>query len=152
MYKTLIVCICFLALCSFAFVSICDFDGRIEWVSEYYDLYHVDAPFGTFWVDIEGRFVFGCGRITSEFKEVYTAKYFKDEQLLTLNMDAEKTPVVPDGTFRFEIQRKCMWIKHWWESEPYLCGNSSYKNTIRYIIHVPALPSVNQTIQWEIIN
>ena len=139
-----------LALFICGIISLTNFDGRVEWVSEYYDLYHVNAPFGTFWVDIEGRFIFGCGRITSDLIETYTAKYFKDGQLLTLNLDAEKTPVAPDGTFRLEIQRKCMWIKHWYESESYLCENSFYKNTVRYIIHVPALPSVNQTLQWEI--
>lgn len=141
-----------LVIAIFCAISGCNIDGQIEWTSEYYDLYHVNAPFGTFWVDVEGRFVFGCGRITSEFMETYTAKYFKGGQLLTLNINAEKTPVVVDGTFRFEVQREYMRVRRWWESESSLISCERYRGvSIKYIIHIPALPSVNQTLQWEII-
>ena len=151
--KGIAVVCAIIALFCFGILSITDFDGRVEWVSEYYDLYHVNAPFGEFWVDIEGQFIFGCGRITSEFKEAYVAKYFKDGYLLTLNLDAEKTPVAPDGIFCLEIQRKSIWLRYWYESESHveLYQKPFDKDYIRYVIHVPALPSVNQTLQWEIV-
>ena len=47
------------------------------------ELYMCDAPFGTYWTDVEGYFVLFGGVIDSELRESYTVKYLVGDVLIS---------------------------------------------------------------------
>lgn len=49
-----------------------------------HDIWDAQAPFGHYWVDTEGNFVFGSGSIDSNLKESYTIKYLSGDELVTV--------------------------------------------------------------------
>ena len=75
--------------------------------SDYHDMYKATVPFGEFinTGELGGAMFFGFGSISGSFSgdEYYLVKYFDDEELKPLKLDAEDTPLIVDGTFQLEI-------------------------------------------------
>lgn len=103
-----------------------------------YDLYYVDAPFGTVWIDIEGRFFLLSGYITSDLKESYTVKYFNGNKLHSKMVEAEETAVIADGTFQYEVTTI---YEEYYQFGEYVEREIWNQN---YTIHIPQLPVLNQ--------
>jgi len=116
----------------------------------YYDCYRVTAPFGVFVVEgegeIAGSFIAFYGSSEFELREEYVIKYFDGNELKTKIFDAEKTPLIVDGTFKFEVVKI--------EDGHYKVGidepirfyqfSQGYPKYV-YKIHIPYLPNVPQT-------
>ena len=95
---------------------------------EMFDCYYVDAPFGRFWTDTEGRLFFGSGYITSDLTESYVIKYWDSQgQLQTLICSAEDTPIIVDGTLR---------VTKWFNGN----RNMGSRHFTHATIHIPYLP------------
>lgn len=112
-----------------------------------YDIQYVEAPFGVLWVEIRGSFVFGCGSIRSNLKETYIVKYWAGNELHTIHLDAIKHPIIVDGSFKLEVVDKM--------SRTPLFGGidiepQNYKG-VEWILHIPAIPPINQTVQWQTV-
>jgi len=84
-----------------------------------YPIYKATLPFGV--IQVQGNFVFGCGGTYGE--EYYYIKYMVGDELHSLSLRANETPLKVDGKFLIEINQ---------------LGNG-------YIVHIPKLPEMNRT-------
>lgn len=115
-------------------------------VSTYYEIYNARLPFGVFLSSGGGSFILGTGSFSVSTDEVYLIKYFDGEELKSLELEAEKTSIVVDGTFRLEeitldVEQNELWWHH------------KYVGTLirERRLHIPYLPDVNQTLteDWD---
>lgn len=133
--------------------------GDIIQQTKKYEIYRCTAPFGILWVETDGMgtflFISGSMTIDSELSESYIVKYM-DGDLKTLILKATETPVRIDGKF---------FLSETWEiSKDYNIhgqiihtydGRNQHKdywgNPLKHewIIHIPELPKVNQTVTYE---
>jgi hypothetical protein len=107
-----------------------------------YEAYTMTAPFGFFSVkgSVSGSAFGFSGSISSS--ESYDVKYFQDEVIKTIILDAEKTDVVVDGTLRLVryTLRQEGWFFIW-----KLAISPRYK----YVVHIPYLPEHDEiTEDW----
>lgn len=133
------VLVAFLILLAFS-VTNCEQGHQTK--TTYYDVYHAEAPFGVLWVKTRGSFVFGCGSISSQLKESYIIKYWIGNELHSVTLDAEKHPIIVDGTFKLEYHEV-------------ICFNNcrkAYRNTGWIGLHIPDLPPINETVTWTPID
>ena len=113
-----------------------------------YSIYHCTAPFGLIWVEesSSGSFLFIVGSYssTSALTETYNVKAFANNELFTKVFDATKVRVVPDGAFYLEKQHteQVTWDRNGKELFRYNRGR-------KWLIHIPELPRLNQTISME---
>ena len=74
--------------------------------SQCYDIQYAECPFGVYWTEGEGKFRFlfasGGGEFEFGMVENYVIKYWSGNELHTIILNAEETPVIVDGTFRLE--------------------------------------------------
>jgi len=120
-------------------------------VTKYHDIYQATLPFGIIQLsgDAQGTFFFGTGEFSSSItsEEFYFIKYFDGKELKSLSLEADKTPIIIDETFRLEetTHQKYFYIFFWKInfSQPYVWNRK---------VHIPYLPEVNQTLteKWEI--
>jgi len=136
----ILIALLFSAMATVGFVGV--LNAKTE--PEYFDCYRVTAPFGKLWVETRGGFVMimgtGVGSIRGSLDEAYIVKYYVGDEIHTVILDAEKTPVVVDGTFRLERIE---------DSSTLAERDKSSYHTYKYKIHIPILPLVNQTITYD---
>ena len=111
------------------FYPLCyDYDG--EWrLEETYDLWDVDAPFGHYWVDLDGC-VFS---FDSTLVESYTCKYLVDGELKTLILPSTNRYV---HVYLTENESMYLEVYHRWVKDPY---THHYEDTVSndYILKAP---------------
>lgn len=113
-----------------------------------YPIYHCTAPFGLIWVEesASGRvlFIVGSYSSTSALTETYNVKAFDNNELFTKVFDATDVSVVPDGHFFLEKQHteRVIYDRNGKEIFRYNEGKV-------WLIHIPELPRLNQTISME---
>lgn len=114
--------------------------------SMFYPIYHATAPFGVLWRDVEGRFIFGSGYITTELVETYIIKYMIGDALHTKTFDATVHALIVDGSFVLEEQI----VETTYPITLFEVVQS--QTTEGYVIHIPFLPPTNgSTVQFEIV-
>lgn len=141
-------------------VDVCTSTTTIEHESRRFDIYHCTAPFGIIWVEssADGCFLFIAGSYSMDMalSEDYIVKYFSGEKLKTKIFKSTTTSVIPDGKFYLEQQ---WWVKRTYNMFGKLTRiDDSRKNDFEdkvedywdvWIIHIPELPKLNQTISKE---
>ena len=115
-------------------------------VSTYYEIYNARLPFGVFLSSGGGSFILGTGGFSINTDEVYLIKYFDGEELKSLELDAEKTSIIVDETFRLEeITLNVDQNELWWHRK--------YVGTLvrERRLHIPYLPDIDQTLteDWD---
>lgn len=122
-----------------------------ESYSDFYDVYHAEAPFGVLWVETEGSFIFGCGSIDSQLRESYIVKYFDGNKLRSITLNAERFPIIIDGTFKLELKRVRRWniLGISWFDRRWHNDRTVYYVSVR--LHIPGIPPQNQTVQWIVV-
>jgi len=122
------------------------FFGRTTNEPVSYELYYASVPFGVFMSkgELDGVMFLGFGGIRGEFttSENYILKYFDGGQLKTAIVDSRMCPIVCDGTFRVEITERCN-----------MMGDEDHLRYYTYVVYVPSLPTLNQTMttEWQSI-
>jgi len=115
--------------------------------TDYYSCYRVIAPFGIFAIEGEGEigggFIVFHGSSEFELREEYVVKYFDGNELKTKILDAEKTSLIVDGTFRLEKNTMKKAKFKVGIDEPKILDSFGSKYT--YKVHIPYLPNVPQT-------
>jgi len=115
---------------------------------EYYEVYKATVPFGEFISsgELGGFMFFGFGGVSGSLSgdEYYLVKYFDGEELKTLKLDAEDTPLIVDGTLRLEVISEPTIIR-WF----FIFKTVSEDMFPDYRIHIPYLPEVNQTMRED---
>jgi len=127
-------------------VLLCQFISISSYESKNYDLYYVSAPFGILWRDTSGIFIFASGTIQTDLKETYIVKYLVENQLYTMQFDANKNALIVDGSFILEERTEFIQRSHW------LWGESMLKGKTTFYIHIPILPPTNgTTTKYEVM-
>ncbi len=113
-----------------------------------YPIYHCTAPFGLIWIEESASgtllFIVGSYSATSTLTETYNVKAFDNNELFTKVFDATNVRVVPDGSFYLEERHteQVTWDRNGKELFRYDRGKI-------WLIHIPELPTLNQTISME---
>lgn len=117
--------------------------------SETYPIYKATLPFGVISLsgELNGGFAFFAGSIHGEIssEEMYYIKYFDDDELKSLSLEAQKTPLVIDNEF---------YVEEVWEKRTYnkffLWEAVIFDRVDGYKIHIPRLPEVSDemTEDW----
>lgn len=110
-------------------------------VSTYHEIYSARLPFGVFMSSGGGSFILGTGGFSFGTDEVYLVKYFDGVELKSLELEASKTSLIVDGTFRLEeitldVEQNVLW----WRQK--FVGTMMRGRRL----HIPYLPEVNQTL------
>lgn len=140
-----------------------------------WNIYHITAPFGIIYVDIEGSGSILFSRITSNLEEVYIVKYIDGNLLKTLQFNTMETPLIVDGTFCLEhiitetakyevgtgengsdrfIGWEDDWLPDYEERANYTTptwGDAWYTRKEFWKIHSPELPILNSTMTKDYI-
>lgn len=114
----------------------------VEVESNYYEMYHVTAPFGVIWVEqtgsFRGSFLAFSGKLNSELVNSYVVKFMVGNELQTV---ITEKPLVIDGTFTLEEKTSTPIFQN-----KLFYNTASYGDSItEWIVHLPSLPSVNKT-------
>jgi len=111
-------------------------------IDTYHEMYTVTAPFGVIYVnqtgDMSGSLFYTKGSFESTLSETYIAKYMEGNQLRTITTN---TPIIVDGNFTLQEHITIIEYKNSIYHEI-----KSNKTTTEWIIHIPSLPSLNQTL------
>jgi hypothetical protein len=97
-----------------------------------YEIWDLNAPFGRYWVDTNGRFIFASGNLDSEIQESYTIKYLVGDELKTVIVSSTDTNVhlylVNDSSARELV------IEYWVTAD----NVSTFDEWVVYHISIPA--------------
>lgn len=110
-----------------------------------YEVYYAECPFGILWVETRGSFIFASGTLQSNLQESYIVKYYVGDELHTVNLKAEEYPIIIDGTFGMEYK-----VTY---TRSFLFGGEwKYWYRRAVALHIPAIPLMNKTVQWQTID
>jgi hypothetical protein len=96
------------------------------------NLWYTQAPFGVIYSDISGSFVWGSGALSTSPGEAYSIKYWSNDQLKSLVLDARETPIVVDNSFKITIT-----LTHSYN----VFGLDIIEPKATYVLHLPSLPT-----------
>jgi len=81
------------------------------------NIWYTDAPFGTYWVDVEGGGNFIHFRIYSEFKESYTVKWWSGDELMSMHFTTDEIRVYKTEDMNKMTLTHTYIYSHWLDEE-----------------------------------
>ena len=133
---------------------ICNVTYSREYSSNTYPMYSITAPFGVIYTDTSGSvsgynsLFFGSisGSMSTQASEDYVAKYMVDDRLYSITVEAKDNPIVVDGNFSITVNvyETYTWNTYW--DVPSLRDPRYEATFTKYVIHIPELPKIEQSL------